>query len=556
MWNSRIVVEIMKKTIIFICAALVYQVVAVAQDLDPTVEVSREYEGKMIEVHKPAIKMSVPDTLYQFDLGFDYSVFDNPYKGAYEFNPYVLEMKPTTSGDSGNVFYLRAGAGYTLHPALDLLWSPATPGTLGVDVYAMHRSYIGEYRGLQQDAWNGYDLFSKAGADFACEWKKVALDFGASYYGIHDKDYRRSRGYNALDAYMTVRSKTTWPENFTYDVSASYRFAQDCSRTWVTGGLAGHEFNLDSHIRPAFGGVGRVVFDLGVEMDSYNGLLNSTAGCFRFVPRYVYKKGRLALDLGVRVSTVIASGEMNLTKGQYVYPDIRADLAVIPDAMKIYMRIGGGDRLNRYSSLVDANHHLDFSYGMSGASSLIDVSVERVSAVLGLEGRITSFFSYNIKGGYVNVKNGLLDAALADEYGMFMPAVGYSPYQKCFAAIDWNMTLSSIRFIGNVEYTHSWGIESDYMLAPSPLKGEAAIEYDWMNRIDAGVDCQFSLKRASGNGFTVPAYADLGVYAEYAMNRKLSFWLRGGNLLNMEIQRNLLYAEKGINFTAGICLTF
>jgi hypothetical protein len=93
------------------------------------------------------------------------------------------------------------------------------------------------------------------------------------------------------------------------------------------------------------------------------------------------------------------------------------------------------------------------------------------------------------------------------------------------------------------------------MLAPSPLKGEMAVEYDWMQRLDVGVDCEFALSRSARSGFSVPSYADLGIYAEYAMNRKLSFWLRGGNILNMEIQRNLLYAEKGINFTAGICLT-
>ena len=52
----------------------------------------------------------------------------------------------------------------------------------------------------------------------------------------------------------------------------------------------------------------------------------------------------------------------------------------------------------------------------------------------------------------------------------------------------------------------------------------------------------------------VPGFADLGLTAEYAPNRKLSFWLRGGNLLNATVQYTPLYAEKGINFTAGICL--
>ena len=73
--------------------------------------------------------------------------------------------------------------------------------------------------------------------------------------------------------------------------------------------------------------------------------------------------------------------------------------------------------------------------------------------------------------------------------------------------------------------------------------------------MNAGLYCRFATARSAA-GFRVPGYADLGVSAEYAMNKKIAFWLRGGNLLNMEIQRDILYAEKGISFTAGICLTF
>ena len=92
------------------------------------------------------------------------------------------------------------------------------------------------------------------------------------------------------------------------------------------------------------------------------------------------------------------------------------------------------------------------------------------------------------------------------------------------------------------------------MLAPSVFEGSVAATYNWLKRVYAGLDCEFASARKSATGYKVPAYADLGVTAEYVMNRRLSFWLRGGNLLNMEIQRNLLYAEKGVNFTAGICL--
>ena len=77
-----------------------------AQNLDPTVEVSRAYEGKLIEVRKPAIEMSVPDTLYKFDLGFDYSVFENPYRGSYEFNPYMMDMRPESNLQKPSQFYM------------------------------------------------------------------------------------------------------------------------------------------------------------------------------------------------------------------------------------------------------------------------------------------------------------------------------------------------------------------------------------------------------------------------------------------------------------------
>ena len=79
-----------------------------------------------------------------------------------------------------------------------------------------------------------------------------------------------------------------------------------------------------------------------------------------------------------------------------------------------------------------------------------------------------------------------------------------------------------------------------------------------------GADCAFSSRRKGSivnllddkavMDAYIPGYVDLGVYSEVAVTRMLSFWIRGGNLLNMTIQHNPLYAEKGVNFTVGICL--
>ena len=540
----------MKKIIISVLALFAFVANMMGQNLDPTVEVSRVYEGKLIEVHKPAIEMAVPDTLYKFDLDFDYWVFENPYKGSYEFKPYMMEMRPSSAQRHKNTFFLQAGAGYTLHPMLDLLWSPVKKGAFSMDVFATHRSYIGEYRALEQiPAWDGYDLMSKAGLDFGYDWKKADFDFGASYYGIADSDYRRKRAFNAADAYASLRSKPSSPHAFIYDLGLNYKFADDGSDK-----LNEHDFSLDASLGARMHRGSKVLIDFGVGMDVYTGALSSTASRFYVVPHYVFSKGRFDMDLGVRVSMIVASGDAFVTNGQVIYPDVRMNLALIPDAMKMYLNIGGGDKLQTYSSLIDKNHHLDLSYGIAGAGSLMDVTVERLSTVLGFEGRISSRFSYNLRGGYVNYKSAPLDA-VGSASCQYVPMLGYSPYQKAFAALDWNLMCQDVRFNGTIVYNHAWGIKNVDFVGLSALEGDASFSYSWSSRINVGVDCNFATARSSAAGFKVPGYADLGVYGEYALNRKFSLWLRGGNLLNMEIQRNLLFAEKGINFTAGICFS-
>ena len=539
------------KKLILILSAFTAVAALQAQNLDPTVEVSRIYEGKLMEVRKPFLEMSVPDTLYKFDLDFDYSVFENPYRGAYEFNPYMMDMRPESNLVQPSRFYLRAGAGYTLHPIFDLLWSPELKGDFSVDVYGMHRSYVGEYRPLMgNDGFSGYDLLTKAGADFGYDWSKVALDFGASYYGSAVKDFIKSRAYNAVDAYISVGSKSSWTKGFLYNVAARYRYADESSSLPLTE----HDLSLDVTFGPSFNERDKVFFDLGVELNAYAQSLSWSAARFYLVPHYIYNKDILYMDLGFRLSAAMHSGDFG--RNQVIYPDLHVNLDVIPEAMRLYANIGGGEKLNSYASLIDRNHHLDLSYGMGAYTALMQPSVERVSAELGFEGRISGFFSYNLRGGYSNHAFAPLDAVVKNEDGQYMPYIGYSPYQKAYAAVDWDLNFQDVRFDGTFSYSYYWGISTPAMFAPAAFTGDVEAVYNWRKRIYAGVDCDFAAARANGEGVVIPGYADLGIYAEYVMNNGISFWLRGGNLLNMEIQRVPLFAEKGVNFTGGICLNF
>lgn len=574
-----------------VAALAAFVQVASAQNLDPTVEVNRAYEGKLMEVHKPLLDMAVPDSVMQFDLTFDYSVFESPYRGSYEFNPYLLSMKPSGTEDESRKFYLRAGAGYQLHPQLDMVWSPKLGKGFRLDVYALHRSYVGNYwkitgqdqadgtmllgrlpESASERTWKGNDLMTRAGFDAHHDWKKGVFSFGAEYVNMTGKDLSRSRSYNAVDVYAGLGNKGEWEQSFLYDFRVDYRYGGDKEDSYLgKETLIEHVASFKGSLGPVFREKHRVLFDFGVDLAVNRSAYEVVGGQVHFTPHYVFEKGPMMLDLGLRFSMLVRDTTANSfysKKGQLIYPSMKFHLALIPDAMRFYVHAGGGNRLNTFSSIMESNHHMNLHSASWSSGPLMDYTVERVSLAGGFEGRISSRFSYNLKAGYVNYANELSDMITLTSSDAMTAGIFYEAYRKWYAGLDWCLDVEGFRFDGAVVYNRVWGdsIKDSAFLKPAALMGDVAAEYNWKRRIFVGADCEFRTARKGnvmealpgGSPDIVPAvlpgYADLGIYAEYVTSRGLAFWIRGGNLLNMTIQRNPVYAEKGPYITLGICL--
>ena len=550
---------------------------ASAQDLDPTVVVDRAYEGKLMEVHKPSLEMSVPDTVMRFDLDFDYSVFERPYKGSYEFNPYLLSMKPSASGDASGKFYLRAGAGYQLRPELDMVWSPNV-GTekFRMDVYARHRSYIGNYRNPvnpKDVLWKGYDMDSKAGVAMGFDWNTGSMGIDVGYYGLHQRDRLWDRGYNGLDASFGIGSKDMWARGFVYDIRADYRLASDVTKMNVNADDVRRfaENALDVSLKMGAGLTDNSWFrvDAGFSLAGYSGDFKDTAADVHITPRYMYRKGIFSADLGVKVSKLMgkmldeplmdALGSVFMFDGkeQIVYPDVEVRLNIFPKFMAFFVKADGGNRIESNASLLEKNHFTNVSVRHN-----MGISVERVAAKAGFDGSIGSRFSFALYGGYTNYASGVLDAVYPmdgsrDGIGR-VPSLAYKPYQKLYASLEWLWKGESFAADGNMTYTDAFGAAFDpwtYCLAPAAFTGDVAFEYNYKRRVYVGLDCEFSsARKAADTSYVIPGYADLGLSLEYVTARNISFWLKGGNLLGMAIQKNPLYAVKGPYFTLGICL--
>ena len=542
---------------IFTVALSVAALSASAQDLDPTVVVDRAYEGKLMEVHKPSLEMAVPDSVMRFDLDFDYSVFDNPYKGSYEFNPYLLSMKPSAAVDPAGRFFLRAGAGYQLRPEFDMVWSPKMKekgSPFHIDVYARHRSYFGKYYFVPDDgviddgaqAHKGGFMKSKAGVSFGADWDKASMDVNVGYYGNHRKEADAfMRNYNALDADFSIGSKDMdAPSGFIYGVDVSYRrgaFSGVNENNLSTGLLLGAELKDE----------GRLNLDLEFAHDGYSGAGVPDyrgASVLAVTPHYIYEKGRLYADLGLNVSKVIRdtvySGFTLDVKEQIVYPDVTLRFSLIRNALMLFAKATGGAGLVSNSDLIERN---DF-YGLNFNTDM-GVEVRRIDAVAGLEGRFGTRFNWNLHAGYANYASGLLETT--SPY-----IVRYMPYNTWNATFEWLWKSDSFMADGSVTYRDSWGSAFSYdVFKPAALTGDVAFEYNYMQRIYVGVSCGFSTARVCDRyDCVLPGYADLGISAEYVTSRALSFWIKGGNLLGMTIPRNLRYAVKGPCFTLGISL--
>lgn len=577
----------------FLAAAVMpYQ--ASAQNLDPTVEVNRAYEGKLIEVDKPSIEMAVPDSVLRFDLDFDYAVFENPYKGAYEFKPYAMTMQPVKAPSAQNSFYLKAGAGLrpvslSVMPVFDMVWAPVTRNQFKMNVYAGHDSYIGRYMNMPSfdpasaasvdvlkmkgETGRGYyDLFSKAGVDGRYDWDEGTVKMDVGYLGIAEKYDARDDLFNGLNVSASVASKDLG-QLFNYEAGASYSFGNDRLEYADKGkyGLSEHDVRVFGRLKASLMENHKMLFELGVDNVSYSGEFSSGTSRLVFAPAYQFRIGRLDVDAGFRVEAIVPGRDSSMfaSKGQYIYPDVTVAYHLIPEMMKVYAHVGGGTKMNTFSSLLKENHHLDLFSAFDGP--LMDNTIESVSVAMGLKGRAGSVFAYDLRGGYADYSNALLEkiviaAMPGSETLKYLPGIGYSPYRKAFAEADMRFENEGLKADARVKYNHCWfkdGVETAGLFLPAALEGEASVMYGWNRRVYLGLDCIWSTARRSGTVLyqdgtlkkaSVPGYADLGVDFEYLASRKFSFWMRGGNLLNMAVQRNLLYAETGPYFALGICL--
>lgn len=541
---------------------------AYAQDLNPHVTVTNEYEGRVSDSPKEGIPMYVPDSLQVFDYSVDYSVFENPYRGSYEFHPYLVEMRPEPARRDGGKFYLNAGAGYLFHPELDMVVSPLKPGKFAFSVYDSFKGFSGRYHRQQLKgdmvrpegpADFGHNFDNRLGIGVDLKLKKLSFGADVAYDYLNAEDPWVFHNRHGVDAALRVKSNDMDSSRVFYDFKLSFDGSKDYFNR--TSELAVREYDTDfsALFGMRIGKHSRWAVDANVRYIDANGCFAGSWFGLDAAPQFLLDYKRAHVKLGVRLGVVGAGDHPN----QGVYPDVSADFFIIPGSLDVYAEVGGGNKADSYFSLLKLNPYMPDDFCASCSGFLPDNSVERVRLKGGFRGNISPFFQYDLYAGYSSFSNALADALYVGKDGMIMQYFKRCNYNRFDAVLKASWKSERIEIDGEFRYTDVNVLrKEDNIVAPAAFHGELTGTYNINDRIFFGLDVKSQSER-KGRSETweekvvvtnLPWYFDLGVHGEFRIDRRFSVWVKATNLLCQPVGVYLTKVERGPAVIAGICL--
>lgn len=555
----------MKRKLAIFAAALICAY-ASAQNLNPTVEVTGTYAGTASDISKPSETMAVPDTVLKFDMVYDYEARPTDYKGAYDFRPYKIDLRPDPRPYDGKRLFLRAGAGFRFHPEADLVVTPFDREKFNLNVYGHHRSYIGPYV-TPDEVFDGKDLWTKAGADGIVRWDDGNLGFNVNYGNLATRDNVLQRCLNTVEADLHLKSVELPQNQFYYDVLVNYRYGIDNFKG--TGDkLRFHHFKFDSELGPVLGTDHKVLADVDMDLQDFGYYFDSYVGTLGFAPHYIFSHGPWNLRLGARLSVRIGDdvtereghSKMHGNGVQLLSPDVFISFNPWDGAVVFYTEAKGGNSINAYDDILTKNHFFNPYYNIAGGNVLLDNSITRIYASLGFKGNISSRFHYDLCASY-SFKSNSLEQGVVVRDGVYLPAISYGTYHLLMVNLDYGWKSRSFSADGRFTYSRGFLVEPvEGLLPPASFTGNLNAVYNYRGRVWAGVNMDFSTERqaslAEDETYTLPGFFDLGLNAGYNFTPWLGVWLKSGNLLFQKIWRTPFYAEKGAYVTVGATLSF
>jgi len=531
-------------------AALVLCAPVFAQNINQTVQVTNDYVTRFADFQKKGGSLVVPDSLYRFDYNFDYSVFDTPYRGSYEFSPYRIRVTPQARLYDGSKLYLRAGAGYSLHPQLELAWQMLEEKNFTIGLFVDAGGYAGRYRPHGGgDSFSGHDMDGHVSINGQTIRPAVRLSYQLGYDGIFageegDSPTYRS-GFNSVFAAGRVQSRER-PDNYLfYDLDLRLRHSVDAYAPSMGAGYV-RESNVYVALStgPVLQEKYKILLDGVFEMESlgvYETMFRDgyNTNFVRLRPHLDFLLGPVRVDAGVRFDWSEYNNSAN--KPFTLAPDVMLRLALLDADLDLYAGVSGGQQIEGHYTLKQVNHFA------RRASVPATVSREKIRVRAGLEGHWKAGLQYALEAGYVSY----LNKPLASLY-----SVAFVNYQTAYGTATLGWMSENLEVDGTLTYNYLTVPSGASAFAPSAFTADVRGIWNWDKKVFAGafVEAASTRKSLREDIASIAGYANVGLTGEYRINRSWGVWAEAGNLLGMAIERMPGYVEKGPYFTVGLSL--
>ena len=424
-----------------------------------------------------------------------------------------------------------------------MVYTPVKTQKLHVNLFADHHSFIGDYHTIALDSqncftpdgttWKGKNMRSSVGADALLNWGKTQAALELRYQ--HILATHQTKGDLSNNKFQ-LKGRLSTPASARVSLNLSTRLS-------YLGVNEAREFhNVTDAVLGYRMEDGRLALNLGFQALANSG---NFLTAFSAAPHYQYGRGRLNVDLGVKLSFLSRSAnDFYPSPSGIIFPDVRLSYAAVPDKLVFTASATGGDKLWVYTEIIDSNPYLPF------APVYMDNTAERVNLALGARGQLSSRFHYSVQGGFAYKTHALLPGYRGNtSYFGFVDALTQFFAQ---AACGWKSDVLDVDAGLAWRNTRvSAANAEDTLFLPAALSGNTSVFYKWGTRLKAGVLMNAQSKRLAPAS-TLPGFVDLGLSADFGITRSLGVWMRAGNLLNQVVQTNAFYAEKGVYFTAGI----
>ncbi|MDD2491713.1 MAG: hypothetical protein PHV12_05920 [Bacteroidales bacterium] len=567
----------MKRFSIYILALIFGSITLSAQQkIDPTLEVRREFDGKLMEIIKSKLPTTISDSITRFDLSFDYTVFNKPVRDLYEFSPLPSAQIEKRGMERHPVFQAELAAAFPLAPYANIHYQPNLPEGMTLLLHALHSSYFGKINEIKAPQYN-----NNAGAAFEYSWEKGMAGINlsgsnelASFYGfsqligsspivVNPESLSMSqmmdtisRRFNSFNGGIYVRSTNSSPKAFHYLLSADYRYTNDLSRINAFN-VTEDYFKLKAEIGPSFSKNHKILASIEFESAESSKSPDFNRMSLTVHPRYLFTQKRWLLEAGVKINK---SMEPN-SEGFDIYFKGKASISLVPSSLWFYAEADGGTIFRSYGTLLQENNFI------SQSIELKNTEIPFLGRT-GFKGQIMDRFSYHIYGSYTRYRDEIF-FRIADEAttsGMInVFQADYASLNKFSAGGELSWKSGAFEAGAKAQYNHYARPDSLPSYNHAPFEMAVHARYNWMGRVSASAEVvhrssmpvlnRGDLMNIGDTPTETNPFTSLNISARYTYSSKLQFYLKGNNLLNSKGVWLTDYAYRGINIGAGVIIT-